>query len=165
MAVGWKEDKKKKATGGLMTPTWRKMRKEPGKPVTSHSSPCECGSFYVRQFLCGWLDFFKNPQDWGEEGGGGICICAIGINRATRLPSGLALWYCLEKLVPIRNEEVICWLPDTNNMLVYLTNFFDNCTEVKLDQTCYFTESQYTDTGPTSSSIGPWKPDTWQGSH
>ena len=33
------------------------------------------------------------------------------------------------------------------------------------DQTFHFTQSQYTDTGPTSSSTDPIMPGTWQSSH
>ena len=33
------------------------------------------------------------------------------------------------------------------------------------DQTFYLTQSQYTDTGPTSPSTDPLTPDAWQGSH
>ena len=39
-------------------------------------------------------------------------------------------------------------------------------TEVEVaDQTFYLTQSQYTDTGPTSPSADPIMPDAWQGSH
>ena len=46
----------------------------------------------------------------------------------------------------------------------------DNCTcchtEVEAeDQTFYLTQSQYTDTGPTSPSVDPITPGAWQGSH
>ena len=46
----------------------------------------------------------------------------------------------------------------------------DNCmcchTEVEAaDQTFYLTQSQYTDTGPTSPSADPTTPGAWQGSH
>ena len=44
----------------------------------------------------------------------------------------------------------------------------DNCTyrhtEIE-NQTCYLTQSQYTDTGPTSPSADPISPGAWQGSH
>ena len=33
------------------------------------------------------------------------------------------------------------------------------------DQTFHLTQSQYTDTGPTSPSADPVTPGTWQGSH
>ena len=39
-------------------------------------------------------------------------------------------------------------------------------TEIEVaDQTFYITESQYTDTGPTSPSADPITPGAWQGSH
>ena len=46
----------------------------------------------------------------------------------------------------------------------------DNCTcchtEIEVaDQTFHLTQSQYTDTGPTSSSADPITPGAWQGSH
>ena len=46
----------------------------------------------------------------------------------------------------------------------------DNCTcchtEIEVaDQTFYLTESQYTDTVPTSPSADPITPGAWQGSH
>ena len=46
----------------------------------------------------------------------------------------------------------------------------DNCTcchtEIEVaDPTFYLTQSQYTDTGPTSPSADPRTPGAWQGSH
>ena len=46
----------------------------------------------------------------------------------------------------------------------------DNCTcchtEIEVaDQTFHLTQSQYTDTGPTSPSTDPITPGAWQGSH
>ena len=39
-------------------------------------------------------------------------------------------------------------------------------TEIEVaDQTFYLTQSQYTDTGPTSPSADPITPGGWQGSH
>ena len=39
-------------------------------------------------------------------------------------------------------------------------------TEIQVaDQTSYLTQSQYTDTGPTSPSADPITPGAWQGSH
>ena len=48
--------------------------------------------------------------------------------------------------------------------------YSDNCTcchiETEVaDQNFYLTQSQYTDTGPTSSSADPLTPGIWQGSH
>ena len=45
-------------------------------------------------------------------------------------------------------------------------NFTCCHTEIEVaDQTVYFTQSQYTDTGPTSPSADPITPGAWQGSH
>ena len=47
-----------------------------------------------------------------------------------------------------------------------LLNFKCCHTEVEFaDQTFYLTQSQYTDTGPTSPSTDPITPGAWQGSH
>ena len=48
--------------------------------------------------------------------------------------------------------------------------YSDNCTNCHTetedaDQTFYITQSQYTDTGPTSTSADPITPGAWQGSH
>ena len=49
---------------------------------------------------------------------------------------------------------------------ICLDNFTCCHTEIEVaDQTFYLTQSQYTDTGPTSPSTGPLSPGTWQGSH
>ena len=47
------------------------------------------------------------------------------------------------------------------------TDNFTCChTEIEVaDQTFYLTQSQYTDTGPTSPSADPTTPGAWQGSH
>ena len=45
-------------------------------------------------------------------------------------------------------------------------NFTCCHTEIEAaDQTFYLTQSQYTDTGPTSPSADPIMPGAWQGSH
>ena len=45
-------------------------------------------------------------------------------------------------------------------------NFTCCHTEIEVaDQTFYLTQSQYTDTGPTSPSADPRTPGAWQGSH
>ena len=47
------------------------------------------------------------------------------------------------------------------------SDIFTCChTEIEVaDQTFYLTQSQYTDTGPTSPSAEPITPGAWQGSH
>ena len=45
-----------------------------------------------------------------------------------------------------------------------LENCTDCDTETEVaDQTCYLTQSQFTDTGPTSPSADPTKPGSWLG--
>ena len=52
-----------------------------------------------------------------------------------------------------------------SNMRVY-HNFTCCHTEIEAaDQTFHLTQSQYTDTGPTSPSADPITPGAWQGSH
>ena len=49
---------------------------------------------------------------------------------------------------------------------ICLDNFTCCHTEIELaDPTFYLTQSQYTDTGPTSPSADPITPGAWQGSH
>ena len=49
---------------------------------------------------------------------------------------------------------------------IYLDNFTCCHTEIEVaDQTFYLTQSQHTDTGPTSPSADPITPGAWQGSH
>ena len=49
---------------------------------------------------------------------------------------------------------------------ICLDNFTCCHTEIEVaDQTFYLTQSQYTDTGPTSPSADPIAPGVWQGSH
>ena len=50
--------------------------------------------------------------------------------------------------------------------LICSGNFTCCHTEIEIaDQTFYFTQSQYTDTGQTSPSADPVTPGAWQGSH
>ena len=49
---------------------------------------------------------------------------------------------------------------------IYPDNFTCCHTEIEVaDQTFHLTQSQYTDTGPTSPSADPITPGAWQGSH
>ena len=49
---------------------------------------------------------------------------------------------------------------------IYSDNFTCCHTEIEVaDPTFYLTQSQYTDTGPTSPSADPITPGAWQGSH
>ena len=49
---------------------------------------------------------------------------------------------------------------------IFSDNFTCCHTDIEVaDQTFHLTQSQYTDTGPTSPSTDPITPGTWQGSH
>ena len=70
-----------------------------------------------------------------------------------------------------RARLFVCWLlnaPKQANVSqgrICTDNFTCCHTETEVaDQTFYLTQSQYTDTGPTSSSADPITPDAWQGS-
>ena len=65
---------------------------------------------------------------------------------------------------------IVCWLvavPATCISGTDLHRHFTCChTEIEVaDQTFYLTQSQYTDTGPTTPSTDPITPGAWQGSH
>ena len=52
------------------------------------------------------------------------------------------------------------------NCIPFVFLLFSCHTEMEAaDQTLYLTQSQYTDTGPTSPSADPITPGAWQGSH
>ena len=69
---------------------------------------------------------------------------------------------------------VCCWLLDvpatceciSGTDLIRSDYFTCRHTEIEVaDQTFYLTQSQYTDTGPTSPNADPITPGAWQGSH
>ena len=65
---------------------------------------------------------------------------------------------------------VACWTSQQHASVsqgrICSDNFTWCHTEIEVaDQTFYLTQSQYTDTGPTSSSADPITPGAWQGSH
>ena len=69
-------------------------------------------------------------------------------------------------------EISVCWLLNVPATCEYISGtellrHFTCChTEIKVaDQTFHLTQSQYTDTGPTSPSTDPLTPGAWQGSH
>ena len=71
-----------------------------------------------------------------------------------------------------RREGVVCWLVAclTSQQRASVSQgpiCSDNChTETEVaDQTFYLTQSQYTDTGPTSSNADPKTSGAWQSSH
>ena len=72
-------------------------------------------------------------------------------------------------------ERFVCWLvacltsqqqASASQGRICSDNFTCCHTEIDVaDQTFYLTQSQYTDTGPTSPSADPITPGAWQGSH
>ena len=74
-----------------------------------------------------------------------------------------------------RREGFVCWLvacltsqqqASVSQGRICSDNFSCCHTEIEVaDQTFHLTQSQYTDTGPTSPSADPITPGAWQGSH
>ena len=74
-----------------------------------------------------------------------------------------------------RPPGFVCWLvgcltsqqqASVSQGRICSDNFTCCHTEIEVaDQTFYLTQSQYTDTGPTSPSADPITPGAWQGSH
>ena len=87
-------------------------------------------------------------------------------------PSPKLYWY--RKHTVLTNEDV-CLLvgcltsqqqASVSQGRICSDNFTCCHTEIEVaDQTFYLTQSQYTDTGPTSPSADPITPGAWQGSH
>ena len=87
--------------------------------------------------------------------------------------SGVCLLFQVCVRACVRACVRVCWLvvQRPSNMLVYLR---DGSAQTILRaatlrqvtyQTVYLTQSQYTDTGPTSPSADPIMQGAWQGSH
>ena len=94
----------------------------------------------------------------------GLCQTRISINNvpAPRFCSTRAVWgACL--LVGCLTFQQHA---SVSQGRICSDNFSCCHTETEVaDQTFYFTQSQYTDTGPPSPSADPTMPDAWQGSH
>ena len=71
--------------------------------------------------------------------------------------------------IPVTGLFVVCLTSQQQASVsqgrVCSDNFTCCHTEVEADQTFSLTQSQYTDTGPTSPSTDPVTPGAWQGSH
>ena len=83
-------------------------------------------------------------------------------------------YVCLRQYRVLHNKPsqwFVCWLVASrpSNTRVYLRDGSAQTslhTEIEVaDQTFHLTQSQYTDTGPTSPSTDPITPGAWQGSH
>ena len=86
------------------------------------------------------------------------------VKQPTNQPTNNLLYLCEEMLF------VACLTSQQHASVSQGRICSDDCTcchtEIEVvDQTFYFTQSQYTDTGPTSPSTDPITPDACQGSH
>ena len=83
------------------------------------------------------------------------------------------LLFCLLKVLSFQPRKIFhhwkdcCLLVASVSQGRICSDNFTCChTEIEVaDQTFYLTQSQYTDTGPTSPSADPITPGAWQGSH
>ena len=91
------------------------------------------------------------------------------MNTVLLTPKKLSVWL---SSLPWKKEMVfVCCLTSQQHASVsqgWICS--DNCTcchtEIEVaDPTFYLTQSQYTDSGPTSPTTDPITPSTWQGSH
>ena len=85
-----------------------------------------------------------------------VCVCVYETNRQTDRQAVCLLVGCLASQQHASvSQGRIC-----------SDNFTCCNTEIEVaDQTVYLTQSQYTDTGPTSPSTDPITPGAWQDSH
>ena len=94
-----------------------------------------------------------------EEGGGGGWYCEVDDGTQGGRGGGGGVCLLVGCLTSQQQARVSQGRTCTDN--------FTCChTEIEVaDQTFYLTQSQYTDTGPTSPSADPITPGAWQGSH
>ena len=84
-------------------------------------------------------------------------------------------WLCHSLICQWHWQLFVCWLvgcltsqqqASVSQGRICSDNLTCCHTEIEAaDQTFYLTQSQYTDTGPTSPSADPITPGAWQGSH
>ena len=96
------------------------------------------GARCVRVCVCVCVHVCVYVCEWEREGGGGVVGCLLNVPAACEYISGTDL----------------------------LRQFTCCHTEIEVaDQIFHLTQSQYTDTRPTSPSTDPITPGAWQGSH
>ena len=139
---------------------------------------CRCDSSRTSLFAAlVLLSSLLRYAGWGGKGGGGRggamlpraqrqCVhrktyTATDFPTFELLPSVHQRWVCL---------LVACLTSQQQASVSQGRICSDNCTcchtEIEVaDQTFYLTQSQYSDTGPTSPSADPITPGAWQGSH
>ena len=94
----------------------------------------------------------------GAEAGGKHCVCRHG---SAQMKGAFGKFVCL--LVGCITSQQQARVSQGR---ICFDNFTCCHTEIEVsDQTFYLTQSQYTDTGPTSPSADPITPGAWQGSH
>ena len=98
-----------------------------------------------------------------------------GPTSPTTDPITTGAWVAAGVDLPVFNSLFVCWLVGWLTSQQYASvsqgricsdNFTCCHTEIEVaDQTFHLTQSQYTDTGPSSPSADPITPGAWQGSH
>ena len=109
--------------------------------VTEHTPPYHqtLQFAFVVVMMSVWTNLPSSSR-WGVGGGGGGRVLLAGCLTSQQHASVSQGWICSD-------------------------NFTCCHTEIEVaDQTFYLTQSQYTDTGPTSPSADPITPGTWQDS-
>ena len=116
---------------------------------------CYASGFYMLLFVVRCL--------WCARMRARVCVLFIGIVQRN--------WACLTWKSAIEIKSLLLLLTSQQQASVsqgrICSDNFTCChTEIEVaDQTFYLTQSQYTDTGPTSPSADPITPGAWQGSH
>ena len=104
-----------------------------------------------------------------------FCCCCFVLFWVFFWGEGVVLGLVFFPLFFKHEREIVCVLAgcftsqqqaSVSQGRICLDKFTCCHTEIAVaDQTFYLTQSQYTDTGPTSSSADPITPGAWQGSH
>ena len=104
------------------------------------------------------------------------CVCIVCISASVSVTQHRGLWsvYCLYNYLCINDRawSFVCWLladclmsqqhANVSQRRICTDNFACCHTEIKAAyQTFHLTQSQYTDTVPTSSSTGSWQSSHW----
>ena len=88
-----------------------------------------------------------------------VCVCVCVVLKSDGNEQGLIVCLLVACLTSQQHASV-------SQGLICSDTFTCCHTEIEVaDQTFYLTQSQYSDTGPTSPSANPITPGAWQGSH
>ena len=124
-------------------------------PEVASASQCEVAAAptaahtLLDQPLQSWSSHCSSHLLWEKTG-------KNQLNTCVEISSFMCLLVCFS--VANMNSIPTGWINTGNCLCCH--------TEIEVaDQTFYLTQSQYTDTGPTSPSIDPIMPGAWQGSH